>query len=323
MSQSASVAARDRAVQRAHALVAAQLDARVAQGGERAGQERAGDVGVDQQRLGRVADAGALGLGVDDDLARHVEVGGRVDVDVAVARRGEDHRDGRDLGERLLQPLAPARDDQVDQLVLGRQLGQLLTPAAGDEADRALGRVLGGDRGEDRVGVRGARRAPQHDRVARLQAQRGGVDRDVRPRLVDHRDDAERRPRLGDVQAVGQPEPVDDLADRIRQRGDVAHLRGDRGDPLGIQQQPVQQRVGEPRLAPGLQIPRVGLEDLDRPRLQRIGDRQQRGVLLGRRQHGQTARRGAGGTADVGHGGDGDGHAGRVTAGMSRICVGS
>ena len=43
-----------------------------------------------------------------------------------------------------------------------------------------------------RVGVRGGGRAAQDDRVAGLQAQRGGVDRDVRPGLVDDRDDAER-----------------------------------------------------------------------------------------------------------------------------------
>ena len=41
------------------------------------------------------------------------------------------------------------------------------------------------------------RRAAQHDRVAGLQAQRGRVDRDVRPRLVDDRDDAERDADLG------------------------------------------------------------------------------------------------------------------------------
>ena len=37
------------------------------------------------RRLGRVAHARPLGLGVDDDGERHVEVGGGVDVDVAVA----------------------------------------------------------------------------------------------------------------------------------------------------------------------------------------------------------------------------------------------
>ena len=68
-----------------------------------------------------------------------VEVGGGVDVDVAVARGGVDHGHRGDLLQRRLQALAAARDDQVDALLLGRQLGQLLAPAAGDEADAALG----------------------------------------------------------------------------------------------------------------------------------------------------------------------------------------
>ena len=98
---------------------------------------------------------------------------------------------------------------------------------AGTPASAAASR---GDRGQHRVGVRRRRRAAQHDRVARLQAQRGGVDRDVRPRLVDDGDDAERHAHLAHVEAVGQPLAVDDLADRVGQRGDVAHAVGDRRD---------------------------------------------------------------------------------------------
>ena len=39
--------------------------------------------------------------------------------------------------QRLLQPLAAARDDQVDDALLAGQLGELLAPAAGHERDRA------------------------------------------------------------------------------------------------------------------------------------------------------------------------------------------
>ena len=51
--------------------------------GERLGQEVRGDSPVDEQRLGRVADAGPMGLGVEGDGQSLVEVGGPVDVDVA------------------------------------------------------------------------------------------------------------------------------------------------------------------------------------------------------------------------------------------------
>ena len=135
------------------------------------------------------------------------------------------------------------------------------------------------DRGEHGVRVRRRGGAAQHDRVAGLQAQRGGVDGDVRPRLVDDGDDAERHAHLAHVEPVGEPVAVDHLADGVGQRGDRPHRVGDRRDPRGIEREPVHQRVGEPGLAPGLEVARVGLEDLRRALLERVGDAQQRRVL--------------------------------------------
>ena len=99
------------------------------------------DALVHQQRLGRVADPGPLDLRVVGDPLRHLEVGVLVDVDVAVARGRVHHRHLRDLLERVLQPLAAARDDQVDQPLLRRQLAELLAPAAGEQRDRGLGQA--------------------------------------------------------------------------------------------------------------------------------------------------------------------------------------
>ncbi len=70
----------------------------------------------------------------------------------------------------------------------------------------------GRDGAQDGVGAHRGGRAAQDDRVAGLQAQRRRVDRDVRPRLVDDGDDAERDADLADVQAVGEPPALDDLA---------------------------------------------------------------------------------------------------------------
>ena len=56
------------------------------------GRNSAGDGLVHEQRLGGVADARALGLGVEHDRLGALEVGARVDEDVAVARRRVDHR---------------------------------------------------------------------------------------------------------------------------------------------------------------------------------------------------------------------------------------
>ena len=79
-----------------------------------------------------------------------------------------------------------------------------------------------------------------------------------------------------------------------------------------VEREPVEQRRRQPVLAPGLHVARVGLEDLRRPRLERVGDRVQRGVLrvaVERREHPRGV---AGGAAEVGDGLGGDGHGERV-----------
>ena len=78
------------------------------------GRNSRGDALVHEQRLGGVAHARPLHLRVEHDRLGLLEVGGGVDVDVAVARGRVDHRHGRDRLQRLLQALAAARDDQVD-----------------------------------------------------------------------------------------------------------------------------------------------------------------------------------------------------------------
>ena len=137
------------------------------------------------------------------------------------------------------------------------------------------------------------RRAAQHDRVAGLQAQRGGVDRDVRPRLVDDRDDAERHAHLAHVEPVGQPVAVDHLADRVGQRRDRARAVGDRRDPRRASSAS-RSSSASPMLvrAAGLQVARVGLEDLRRARASaRRRSRRSARVLDARVERGERARR--------------------------------
>ena len=98
------------------------------------------------------------------------------------------------------------------------------SPIAPSGTPGAVGR-LRGDRGQHGVGVRRRRRAAQDDRVAGLQAQRGGVDRDVRPGLVDDGDDAERDAQHAHVEAVGQPPALDDLTHGVGQCRDRPRAR--------------------------------------------------------------------------------------------------
>src|SRR3546814_14620780 len=110
-------------------------------------EELVGDVLVDQERLGRVADAGAVGLGVDDDGCGLVQVGSRVDIDVAVANACLDHRHRRLLHHAADQARAPARDEDVDQAPCTPQHLGAVVALPGPELDRvgrALVRLAGG-----------------------------------------------------------------------------------------------------------------------------------------------------------------------------------
>jgi len=67
---------------------------------------------VHDERLRGIAHAGALGLGVQDDLQRLVEIGGGVDVDVTVAVTVDHHGHGRVLADRLDERGPAARTRQ-------------------------------------------------------------------------------------------------------------------------------------------------------------------------------------------------------------------
>ena len=113
MSQSASVAAAGTRDELARPRTAAELDPGGAEARGDGGQERRRGVRVDEERLERVADARALGLRVDRDLGRHVEIGAGVDVDVAEPLVVLENRDRGALGHQAHERLAAARHDEV------------------------------------------------------------------------------------------------------------------------------------------------------------------------------------------------------------------
>ena len=155
----------------------------------------------------------------------------RVDVHVAVADAGLDHRHRRLLDDRPDQPGAAARDQHVDQpagphQLLDRLAARPPAPAgstsAGRPASAAASRSTATIASLDAAGGGGA--AQQH-RVAGLQADAGRVDGHVRAGLVDDADHAERHPDLAQLEAVRQRGAADHLADRVGQRGHVARAR--------------------------------------------------------------------------------------------------
>ena len=129
------------------------------------------------------------------------------------------------------------------------------------------------------------------DGVAALDAERGGVDRDVGPALVDHEDHAERNAHLADFQAVGPPARGDDLADRVGQGGDVAQGLGHLLDPLGFERQAVDRRRLRAPAGGGLgEVRGVGREDFSGASSSRGCGAKQPGVASRTGGNGQTAR---------------------------------
>ncbi|MNC25423.1 hypothetical protein D3C75_735110 [compost metagenome] len=169
------------------------------------------------------------------------------DVDVADAVQVLDHRHPRVAADALDQTLAAARHDDVDELGHGDQradggavggfhhlhagrrqtgFGQAALDAGGDGAI-----------GMDRLGA-----AAQDGGVAGLQAQAGGVDGHVGPRLVDDPDHAQRHAHLADLDAGRPVAHVADRADRVRQAGDLAQALDHAVDARRGQRQTVEQR---------------------------------------------------------------------------------
>ena len=127
-----------------------------------------------------------------------------------------------------------------------------------------------------------AGRAAQERGVARLQADAGGVARDVRAVLVDDRDHAERHPDALDLETVRALPPVEDLADRVGQRGDVAQPVGHRLDAGLGEPQAVEWTGLHPGGGGGLDVECVRGEDLAAAVDEQVGGGEECRVLLRR-----------------------------------------
>ena len=171
-----------------------------------------------------------------------------VEIDVAVAAGGGEHRHARVLDQEVLELLAAARDHDVARLRVGDERGELV--AAAGEVDDGVGGQPGvlepGAHRVDQDGVRAARAraAAQDARVAALDRERGDVGRHVRARLVDDEQHAERDAHLLDVEPVRQAPAGDDRRRPGRRAAATdAHGGGERRDARRVERQPVEQRA--------------------------------------------------------------------------------
>jgi hypothetical protein len=127
------------------------------------------------------------------------------------------------------------------------------------------------------LGVQAFRSAAQQHRIARLQAQCGGIRADIRPALVDHADHADRRRDAADMQPVRLRPVGQRAAERIGQSGDILDALRHRRDARLGQRQAVTECRGGRTLR---HIDRIGGQDRRRGVTNGCRHRDQRGVAL-------------------------------------------
>ena len=149
--------------------------------------------------LGGVADARTLGLRVIKDRERHRKIGLVVDIDVAHALVVLEDGNERRLAHRANEPLAAARNRDVnkphgtDELCYRRVVKRL------DKLHGVANASIADGGGKGLVGLYRLLAAAQDHCVASLEAERSRVDEDVRARLEDDRNHSERHAHLADL----------------------------------------------------------------------------------------------------------------------------
>ncbi len=223
-------------------------------------------------------------LGVHDNRLGHVEVGGGIDIHVAVAVSVDHVGNRRVFSDRRDQRRTAAGNQHVDQAVKLHELARGLVARVLDEQQR-VGVEAGpferlAQKGNDRdVGAQRSRRPTQEGGITRLQAQTKRVARDIRAVFIDDRHHSERYPNLLDYEPVGPTPTRHDLADGIGQRGHLPQPGRHRLDATGIEAKPVDNCGARTGVDGCGHVGGIGREHCVGTGLEPIGGRKQRSVF--------------------------------------------
>ena len=197
-----------------------------------------------------VADTGAAGLGVFDDVQRLGLVGGVIDEDVADAGAGLDAGNFGILHTGPDEPGPAARNEQVHKTngrhqCVGGGVGGVLDE--GDGGFRQTVFLQAAAQGlHDGVGrTPGLPAAAQDADVAALDGEGGGVAGHIGAALVDNGDDAHGHGGLFDDQTIGPLDAFEHSAHRVGQAGHFQNAPRHGTDALRRQGQTVEHHVGD------------------------------------------------------------------------------
>ena len=203
---------------------------------------------MDQECLCRVAHAHALRLRVHDDGLGGLQVGRSINVDMAVAGAGLDHRNARLLDDSIDEPRSAARNQSIDRAARTHHRASTLASPRVHGRNRVSRKPHGSQRvtaylDEDTVGGLGGTAATQDHRVTGLERQGCSVNGDVGTGLVDDANDAQRHTLLRDAQTDIRAHTANDLTDRVRKTRNLPDSIGDAPDALGCQSEAIQQAL--------------------------------------------------------------------------------
>ena len=258
-------------------------------------QEFCRHTGVNQNRLHRVTNRRTGAFGVDGDLHRHFQIGILVHKQVTVSRPRFNDGNGSVFHHALDQSLSASGNQHVHVSAHGHQnLGAF--PLGGFNQlhpVRIQITVLQCpfDQSDDGgIGMDGFLSAAKNHRVARLQAESGGIHRHVRTCLVDHGDHAKGDPHAGNFQSR-RTGPRLSLPYGILQLHQVSEGLTDPFDSFFIQRQSIQHGFGNTVVLRLLQILLVFQDQRLALLLQQLGNAQKHAVFRFRICQSQTCRR--------------------------------
>ena len=246
-------------------------------------QKLGGDFPVHQQHLLRVADRGAAGLGVFDDIEGLVLIGRLVDKDVADAGAGLDAGDLRVFGAAADEARAAPGDEQVHiahgpHELVGARVRCILDKAdEGGGKARVLEAVTDG-RDDGGVGAVSLAPAAQDDGVAGFERQHRRVRGDVRAAFVDDGDHAQRYGGLLDHKPVRAHHAPEYPSLRVGKRRHLAHAPRHAFNARRCQGEPVHHHIAVAVLR-ALHVQAVGGKDLVLLRDEPVRDGEQGRVL--------------------------------------------
>ena len=198
-----------------------------------------------------IAHTGSLGLGVEHDGDRHVQIRGFVHKYMTVSRPRLNHRNRAVFHHSPDQSGASPWNQHIDISVQPHHLSGCLPVGICHQ----LNAVLFGShktksfldhRHNGRVGMDGIASSSQNHRVSRLKAEGEGIGGYIGPCLINHADDTHGHPFLTDQQAVGTALHGQHFTDGVLQTGHLANPLYDIVDPLIGQLEPVHQGRGHP-----------------------------------------------------------------------------